>query len=112
MKEPLQVDGTTHAKDQRVVQLKGGDQPVHNVRVGAFFDLQPHRVTFTPLRYLRVYVFQQAPAFFLFQIKIAVAGDAERRGSEDFVTAIELRRIRGDDVLKKGIVNAAILGGN
>ena len=51
-------------------------------------------------------------AFFLFQIEIAVARDAKRRGRQNLVAAIELRRVGGDDVLQKNIMNAAVFGGN
>src|ERR1700722_20698557 len=76
--------------------------------MGAFFDFEPDRATFSPLCNLRVDGFEQRAAFFLFEIKVAVARYAKRAGSDNFEAAIELRRIGGNDVLQKGVVNRAV----
>src|ERR1700761_2971653 len=90
MKEPLYVDGAAHAKDERFVELKLRDEPLDDFGMSAFFNFQAHGDAFAALRDLRVNRLEQRARLFLLEVKIAVASDAERRGSEDFVPAIQL----------------------
>ena len=94
LKQPLQIDDAGYAEHQRFVQIEGGDESIDNFRVRARFDFQAHRVALAALRDLRVDRFQQRARFFLFEIEIAVAGDAKGRGSQNLVAAIEFFGVR------------------
>ncbi len=88
MKQPLDIDGAAHAKHQRFVELKFGDEARDDFRMRAFFDFQADRAAFSSLCDLRVDRFEQRAAFFLFEIKVAVARHAESGGRDDLVAAI------------------------
>ena len=81
MKEALKIDWAAYAEHQRLVELELRYQPRNDVGVRAFFDFQPHRNAFAALRHLGIDGLQQGAAFFLFEVQVAVAGNAEcRRG--------------------------------
>ena len=61
---------------------------------------------------LGVYCVQDASRFFLAQIQIAVAGDAERRGGKNIVSVIEVIGEGMNDVMKKCKFNFAVCGGH
>ena len=105
LEQTLQIDGTAHAKDERFVEFKGGDQALDDFRVRAFFDFQANRFAFAALCDLRVDGFEQVAGFFFFEVEIAVARDAEWSGRQNFVAAIELGGVGGDDVLEEDVVN-------
>ena len=67
------------AKDLVLVELEVHAQPLHNLRVGAGFDLQPHRVALAAVVQLHADGFQQRPRFFLLEVEVGIARHAERR---------------------------------
>ena len=112
MEEALKIDWPVHGKNERWVEFERAGETIHDFGMSAGFDFEADGPAFPALRDLRVHGVEQAARFFLFEVEIAVAGDAERSGSEDFVAAIELWGIRGNDVVQKNVVNCIVRGGN
>src|ERR1700675_1226397 len=92
MEKTLQVDRALYAKHQRFVEFECGNQPLHYVGVSAGINFETHGVALAALGDLRIYRVEQAARFLLFKVEIAIAGDAKRRGVQDFEAAIQLRR--------------------
>src|SRR5437899_7287014 len=109
MKETLQTHRAWNAKHERLVELEIGYQPLDDFRVRAGFNLEPDGIALAPLRHLGVNGVHQIASFFFFQVQIAVACYAKSRRSEDFITSVKPRRVRGHDVLQRHVVAAAFL---
>lgn len=112
MEEALKIDRPVHTKDQRRVEFERAGEAIDDVRMSAGFNFEADGPTFSALSDLRVYCIKQAACLFLFEVKIAVARDAERGGSENLVAAIELRSVSGNDIVQKNVVNGVVRRGN
>src|SRR5262249_31794806 len=75
-------------------------------------DFEAHGPALAALGDLRVHDFEKAASFFLLEIEIAVAGDAERGGSQDFIAAVKFSGIRRDDVLQENVLDGFAGSGN
>ena len=67
------------AEDLVLVELEVHAQPLDNLRIGAGFNLQAHRVALAAVVQLHADGFEQRARFFLFEVEVGIARDAERR---------------------------------
>ena len=76
---PRQVDRAIAAEDLVLVQFEVDAQALDDVGMGAGFDFQADCVSLAPVVQLHADGLQQGARFFLFEIEVGVAGDAEWR---------------------------------
>ena len=90
-------------------QLEDRLQPRHNVGARVGFDFQSHGVALAPVVQLRAHRLQHRARLFFLQIKIAVAGNAERAFAQNFIAAIHPPGVQPDQVGERneGIAIAA-----
>ena len=102
-----QIDRTVGAKDLRVVELEVHREPVDDLDIRPFFNLQADNVSLAPVVEFGAHAVEQAAGFLLLQIEIAVARDAKGRFRENFIAAIHARRVVLDEIVQKDEVLGA-----
>ena len=93
MKESRQVDGTIGAVNLPALHFEVAAQTLDHLGIGVGFDLQPHGVALAPVVQLDAHGFEQVARLLLLQVKVAVAGDAERSFGDDLVAAIHVHSV-------------------
>src|SRR6476661_5361456 len=78
IKEPRKVHRALRIEDLPVLKFKGLLETPGDFSTCAGVNLQPHGIAFAPAMQLRPDGLKQVAGFFLFDVKIAVSGDAER----------------------------------
>ena len=106
MEEALEIYRAFDAENQGLIEFKGGNQAIHDFSRSGGIDFKAHGLAFAALCDLRVYGFEQAARFLFFQVEIAVACDAEGRGTENFVAPVKLGSVTGNDVVQENVVDA------
>jgi hypothetical protein len=106
-----QIHRPLAAKHLVLFELEVHAQPLHNLRIGVAFNLQPHRVALAAVVQLHADGFQQRPRFFLFEVEVRVARHAERRRCQHLVAAIHAAKVLRDQVLQQQVVVVAMAEG-
>jgi hypothetical protein len=97
--EAREIQETLAAKNLGLVELEVHAQPLHNLGIGIAFDLQAHCVAFAAIVQLHADGLEQRARFFLLEIEVGVARDAERCGGKHLVAAIHATEMLFDQVL-------------
>ena len=108
MKQPRQIDGAVRLEHLPIAQAKVRPQPLHDLPVGARFDLQPHRRALPPPVELRVHGIQDASRLLLPEIKVAVARHPKGRARENLIAVEDPVRERVHDVVQERVLELAL----
>ena len=109
--EAREVDGAVAAEDLVFVEFEVDAQALDDFGIGAGFDFEADGVAFAAVVQLDANGFEQRARFFLFEVEVGVAGDAEGGVSQDLVAAIHAAEVLGDEVLEKQVVEVPSVGG-
>ncbi len=109
--QPRQIHRAIAAKDLVLVELEVHPQALDNLRIGAGFNLQAHGVALAAVVQLHANGFKQRARFFLFEVEVGVARDAEGGVRQHFVAAIHAGEVLRDQVLQQQVVVRAVGGG-
>ena len=101
MHQTRQIHRPLGAIDLPVSQLEDPLQPRNYVGAHVGFDFQAHGVALAPVVQLRAHRLQHRARLFFLQIKIAVAGNAERTLAQNFIASIHPSGVQPDQVGKR-----------
>ena len=109
--EAREVDGPVAAEDLVLIELEVDAEPLDDLGIGAGFDLQADGVALAAVVELDANGFKQRARFFLLEVEVGVAGDAEGGVGEHLVAAIHAGQILRDQVLEQQVIVRAFGGG-
>ncbi len=105
------VDRAVAAKDLVLFEFEIHAQALDDFGIGAGFDLQANGVAFAAVVQLHADGFKQRARFFLFEVEVGIARDAERGVGQDFIAAIHAGEVLRDQILQQQVVESAVGGG-
>jgi hypothetical protein len=104
--QPREVHRAVAAEDLILVQLEVDAQTLDDLRIGAGLDLQAHGVALAAVVQLDANGLQQRARFFLLEIEVGVAGDAEGGAGQHLIAAVHAGQVLRDQVLQQQVVMA------
>ena len=109
--QPREVHRAVAAEDLVLVEFEVDAQALDDLRVGAGLDFQAHGVALAAVVQLDANGFQQRARFFLLEVEVGVAGDAEGGAGQHLVAAVHAGQVLRDQVLEQQVIEAAVGGG-
>src|SRR5262249_10233752 len=106
IEQARKVDRALGVEDLPVFEFKRLLQTPGDFRVDSGVNLQAHRITLAAAVQFSPHRFQKVTGLFFFQIKVAVASDAERCGGKNVIAAVHARRVIGQKIGQEYVVDA------
>ena len=102
--QPREIHRAVAAEDLVLVEFEVDAQPLDDLRVGAGLDLQAHRIALAAIVQLDANGLQQRARFFLLEIQVGIARDAEGGAGLHLVAAIHAGQVLRDQVLQEQVI--------
>jgi hypothetical protein len=102
------VDRTLAEEDLIFVEFEVDAQPLDDLRIGTGLYLQAHRIALAAIVQFNANGFEQGARFFLLEIEVGVARDAEGGMRQNLVTAVHADEVLRNQVLEQQVIETAI----
>ena len=109
--EAREIHGAIAAEDLVFVELEVDAQTLDDFRIGAGLDFEAHRIAFAAVVQLDANGFKQRARFFLLEVEVGVAGDAEGGVGQHLVAAIHAAQVLRDQILEQQVIVGAVRRG-